>query len=128
MMVKRTSQRTTKKKQNSAPPSSWARREGLRLGAAVLAFALCYVSIKWLPAVKQQIAPFLQNILSCSCDFEEAVRCFSAELEQGNGVGDALEDFCVTAFAVQPTSTSAVLEGEYSPFVNTVARSAPNDR
>lgn len=38
----------------------------------------------------------LQNLLSCSCDFEEAVRCFSAQLEGGGNVGDALEDFCVT--------------------------------
>lgn len=126
MMVKRTSRQTRGKKQDTPGRSGWVRREGIRLGAAVLVFALCYVGIKWIPAVKQQAAPFLQNILSCSCDFEEAVRCFSAELEQGNNVGDALEDFCVTAFAVQPTSASSVLEGEYSAFVNTVARSAPD--
>ena len=76
----------------------WVKREGIRLGAALLIFALCYVGARWVPAVKAQAEPFLRNILSCSCDFEEAVRCFSTQMEQGGGVQDALEDFCVTAF------------------------------
>ena len=92
-----------------------------RLGAALLIFALCYVGARWVPAVKAQAEPFLRNILSCSCDFEEAVRCFSTQMEQGGGVQDALEDFCVTAFAVQPTSTSTSLQGDYSPFLNALS-------
>ena len=83
----------------------WVKREGAR----------------WVPAVKAQAEPFLRNILSCSCDFEEAVRCFSTQMEQGGGVQDALEDFCVTAFAVQPTSTSTSLQGDYSPFLNALS-------
>ncbi len=99
----------------------WVKREGIRLGAALLIFALCYVGARWVPAVKAQAEPFLRNILSCSCDFEEAVRCFSTQMEQGGGVQDALEDFCVTAFAVQPTSTSTSLQGDYSPFLNALS-------
>ena len=99
----------------------WVKREGIRLGAALLIFALCYVGARWVPAVKAQAEPFLRNILSCSCDFEEAVRCFSTQREQGGGVQDALEDFCVTAFAVQPTSTSTSLQGDYSPFLNALS-------
>ena len=101
--------------------ASWVKREGIRLGAALLIFALCYVGARWVPAVKAQAEPFLRNILSCSCDFEEAVRCFSTQMEQGGGVQDALEDFCVTAFAVQPTSTSTSLQGDYSPFLNALS-------
>ena len=99
----------------------WVKREGIRLGAALLIFALCYVGARWVPAVKAQAEPFLRHILSCSCDFEEAVRCFSTQMEQGGGVQDALEDFCVTAFAVQPTSTSTSLQGDYSPFLNALS-------
>ena len=97
----------------SARPRSarWVKRAGIRLGAALLIFALCYVGVRW-------AEPFLRNILSCSCDFEEAVRCFSAQMEQGGSVQDALEDFCVTAFAVQPTGTATSLQGDYSPFLN----------
>ena len=107
----------------SARPRSarWVKREGIRLGAALLIFALCYVGARWVPAVKAQVEPFLRNILSCSRDFEEAVRCFSTQMEQGGGVQDALEDFCVTAFAVQPTSTSTSLQGDYSPFLNALS-------
>ena len=39
-------------------------------------------------------------------------------MEQGGSVQDALEDFCVTAFAVQPTGTATSLQGDYSPFLN----------
>lgn len=105
----------------SATPR-WVKRAGVRLGVALLIFALCYVGIRWVPGVKDQAQPFLQNMLSCSCDFEEAVRCFSVQMEQGDDVTDALEEFCVTAFAVQPTGTSTSLQGEYAPFVNTLAR------
>lgn len=84
--------------------AAWMKREILRLVAAGLIFLGCWVGKTCMPKVQDQFGPMLQNLLSCSCDFEEAVRCFSAQLEGGGNVGDALEDFCVTAFAVQPTS------------------------
>lgn len=112
-----------RKKPASRPRSPrWVKREGIRLGAALVIFALCYVGTRWVPALKTQAEPFLRNILSCSCDFEEAVRCFSTQMEQGGGVQDALEDFCVTAFAVQPTGASTSLQGDYSPFLNALSR------
>ncbi len=108
-----------RKRPSDRPRSArWVRRAGIRLGAALLIFALCYVGVRWAPGVKAAAEPFLRNILSCSCDFEEAVRCFSAQMEQGGSVQDALEDFCVTAFAVQPTGTATSLQGDYSPFLN----------
>lgn len=114
--------RSPRKRPADRPRSArWVKWEGIRLGAALLIFALCYVGARWVPAVKATAEPFLRNILSCSCDFEEAVRCFSAQMEQGGGVQDALEDFCVTAFAVQPTSTSTSLQGDYSPFLNALS-------
>lgn len=114
--------RSPRKRPPDRPRSArWVKREGIRLGAALLIFALCYVGVRWVPTVKAQAEPFLRNILSCSCDFEEAVRCFSTQIEQGGGVQDALEDFCVTAFAVQPTSTSTSLQGDYSPFLNALS-------
>lgn len=108
-----------RKRPSDRPRSArWVKRAGIRLGAALLIFALCYVGVRWAPGVKTAAEPFLRNILSCSCDFEEAVRCFSAQMEQGGSVQDALEDFCVTAFAVQPTGTATSLQGDYSPFLN----------
>ena len=58
---------------------------------------------------------------SCSCDFEEAVRGVSAQLEGGGDVGDALEDFCVTAFAAQPTGEESDLNGGQFALRNTIA-------
>ena len=87
--------------------TAWMKRELLRLLAAGLIFLGCWVGKTCVPKVQDQFGPMLQNLLSCSCDFEEAVRCFSAQLEGGGDVGDALEDFCVTAFAVQPTSQNS---------------------
>lgn len=84
--------------------AAWMKREILRLMVAGLIFLGCWVGKTCVPKVQDQFGPMLQNLLSCSCDFEEAVRCFSAQLEGGGDVGDALEDFCVTAFAVQPAS------------------------
>lgn len=113
------------RRKTTAPTQStprWVKQAGLRLGVALLIFTLCYVGVRWVPGVKAQVQPFLQNMLSCSCDFEEAVRCFSTQMEQGDDVTDALEEFCVTAFAVQPTGTSTSLQGEYALFVNTLAR------
>lgn len=120
-MSQRSSRQNTAKKRGCPKGSTRIRREGMRLGAALLIFVLCYSAAKWIPAVKHQVMPFLQNILSCSCDFEEAVRCFSTGLEQGDDVGGALEEFCVTAFAVQPTSAGTAMEGEYAVLADTAA-------
>lgn len=83
-----------------------AKREGLRLLCAGLIFFGCWFSLRCVPGVRARVSPVLENLLSCSCDFEEAVRCFSAQVEGNGDVGTALEDFCVTAFAVQPTAAS----------------------
>ena len=101
--------------------AAWMKREMLRLMAAGLIFLGCWVGKTCVPKVQDQFGPMLQNLLSCSCDFEEAVRCFSAQLEGGGDVGDALEDFCVTAFAVQPTSQSAGETVERFALRNTLA-------
>lgn len=121
-MPKQRPSKTAKPSHRSARSAGWVKRAGVRLGVALLLFALCYVGIRWVPGMREQAKPFLENMLSCSCDFEEAVRCFSVQMEQGDGVKEALEEFCVTAFAVQPTGTSTSLQGEYAPFVNTLAR------
>ena len=77
------------------------RREGLRLLCAGLLCLACWIGLRCLPGVRVRVWPVLENLLSCSCDFEEAVRCFSAQMEGEGDVGAALEDFCVTAFAAQ---------------------------
>mgnify|MGYP000999240443 CR=1 FL=1 len=107
-------------KQNKRPPT-WVKKEMARLVAAILIFAGCFIGKSCIPAVQSQFAPMLQNLLSCSCDFEEAVRCFSAQLESGNDVGDALEDFCVTAFAAQTSQRETESNPERVALMNTIA-------
>lgn len=101
--------------------AAWVKREILRLMAAGLIFLGCWVGKTCVPKVQDQFGPMLQNLLSFSCDFEEAVRCFSAQLEGGGDVGDALEDFCVTAFAVQPTGQNTDENVERFALRNTIA-------
>ena len=77
------------------------RKKLVQLLCALVIFSVCWVSVRYIPGLRNRAAPILENLLTCSCDFEEAVRCFSARMEKGDDVGTALEDFCVTAFAVQ---------------------------
>ena len=77
------------------------RRSSLRLLCAGLIFAVCWLGLRCVPGARERFAPVLENLLTCSCDFEEAVRCFSAGMEEEGDMGAALEAFCVTAFAAQ---------------------------
>ena len=81
------------------------KREGLRLLCAGLIFVFCWFGTKCVPGVRNRMLPVLESLLTCSCDFEEAVRCFSARMEGDGDMGTALEEFCVTAFAVQTTAS-----------------------
>ena len=101
--------------------TAWMKREFLRLIVAMFIFLGCWIGKTCVPKVQDQIGPMLQNLLSFSCDFEEAVRCFSSQLEGGGNVGDALEDFCVTAFAVQTTSQKSDVTVEQFALKNTLA-------
>ena len=122
-----TNKRTRKSINGSRPTPgdkkrvAWMKREILRLGFAGIIFLSCWIGKSFVPGAQDQFGPMLQNLLSCSCDFEEAVRCFSAQLEGGGDVGDALEDFCVTAFAAQPTGEESDLNGGQFALRNTIA-------
>lgn len=100
---------------------TWAKKEIVRLILAVLIFACCFIGKACIPSVQSQFTPMLQNLLSCSCDFEEAVRCFSTQLEDGNDVGDALEAFCATAFATQTSQKETAATADRTALVRTLA-------
>lgn len=103
--------------------SLWVRRELIRLTAALLIFGGCMIGKNYVPAIQDRLTPMLQNLLSCSCDFEEAVRCFSTQLESGSDVGDALEEFCVTAFAAQTSQQDVNSNPERVALMNTLSYS-----